>query len=345
MKKITDKIEIVTKNKRIQTAGILMVVITAITVIAVSTVLIMKEYKIKPADQSISTEETKSGISIKFTYYEDYWKKYDLTNAVYKTKDEYENAVRDYIDEITILLNKQDWFEQYTGMNTLCLELHISNLNDGSIKGGISSYKESIKQSTCTYDLNLSDIIFNQNRSQLVHALADLVITKTYGVSNDIEEGLAEYIQNNLGMGLASVNYGLDIHNYLIEYTKINEKDANTKAVMGYIKGNLGKISQNRIHTYSSGSYSVSNIIDEDMLGIYKSLCNHSFIDYLVQTYGITNVMKIVEGYDESIYYLFNPNGLNGVISDWQQFLANYQCKMTWDEIDAYITALKKTHG
>jgi len=52
----------------------------------IATILIMKEYKTKATEKNISTEDhAKVGISIKFTYFEDYWKKYDLTNAVYKT--------------------------------------------------------------------------------------------------------------------------------------------------------------------------------------------------------------------------------------------------------------------
>jgi len=55
--------------------------------------------------------------------------------------------------------------------------------------------------------------------------------------------------------------------------------------------------------------------------------------------------MKMVDGYDESSYYLLNQNGIDGLISDWQQFLANYPCKMTWNEMNAFITKFKSTHG
>ena len=92
---------------------------------------------------------------------------------------------------------------------------------------------------------------------------------------------------------------------------------------------------------FYAGAYSSDTVSARN----YSIECCSSFVDYLVQTYGIANVMKMVEGYDESIYYLFNPNGLNGVVSDWQQFLANYQCKMTWDEMSAFITEFKSTHG
>ena len=77
----------------------------------------------------------------------------------------------------------------------------------------------------------------------------------------------------------------------------------------------------------------------------YKVECCSSFVEYLVQTYGIENLIKMADGYDESIYYLLNQNGLDGLISDWQQYLESYPCKMTWDEMNAFLTEFKSTHG
>ena len=331
------------KNKKIHIVGILGAIIVVIAII--TGVLIIKEYKAQATEKSISADnEKKSEISIKFTYYEDYWNKYDLTNAVYKTQDEYENAVLNYIDEIANLLNKQDWYAQYTGMNTLCLELHIDDLDDGSTQGTISSYKESLEQSTCTYDLNLSNTMFKHNTSQLAQTMVALVITNTHGVLSDMERGFSEYIENKLGVGNTSVNYGLDIHNYLISYTKLNEKYANNKISMNRMKDKVGELSHDKI-AVSAKNIGNAYVPEDEMYNAYKVLCNYSFVDYLVQTYGIECVMKIIYGNDESIYNLYNQSGLSGLIVEWKLFLENYNCKMTWVEIDAYITQLKGAQG
>ena len=331
------------KNKKKQIIGILIAVISVIAII--TGVSIIKEYKTQATEKRISTEnEKKSRISIEFTYSEDYWKKYDLTNAVYKTQDEYENAARNYIDKIAQLLNRQDWYAQYTCMNTLRLELHIDDLDDGSTQGTISSYKESSEQSICTYNLNLSNAMFKNNRNQLVQVMADLVMTNTYGELSDMERGLAEYIENNLGMGSTSVNYGLDIHNYLIAYTKLNEKYANNKIAMDKMKDKSGEISHDK-SAVSAKNLGNDYVPEDEMYNAYKVLCNYSFVDYLIQTYGIESVMKIIYGNDESIYNLYNQSGLSGLIVEWKLFLENYNCKMTWNEIDAYITQLKDARG
>ena len=342
-KKSIDKIQSIPQKQKIRIVGIFIAVIIVIAVTAI--VLVMKDYKTKSVEiqQSVNIEnETKSGISIEFTYYEDYWKKYDLTNAVYKTQEEYENAVRKYIDEIAILVNKQNWYAQYSGMNTLCLELHINDLESVSVQGGVLSYKESTKRSTCTYELYLSNEMFKNNRSQLAQAISNLVLTKKHGELNDVEKGLTEYIQNSLGMGIASVNYGVDIHNYLIAYTKIKQDDKYNKASMDSAREGLGKIST---YTNYIGTHDKYKLNDEVVYKFneYKVLCYHSFVDYLVQTYGFESVLKIADGYDDSIYNMFSPNGLKGLLEDWKNFLENYNGKMTWDEIDANISVLKKT--
>ena len=327
--------------KKPRVVGIFVAVIVVLAIIA--TLSIMKENKTRSEDNNISTEnETKSGISIEFTYTEDYWKKYDLTNAVYKTQGDYENAVRKYIEEIAILLDKQNWYMQYSGMNTLCLELHINELKSVSVQGGVFSYKESTKRSTCTYELYLSDEMFKNNRSQLTQAISNLVLTQKHGELNDVEKGLTEYIQNSLGMGIASVNYGVDIHNYLIAYTKIKQDDKYNKTSMDSARTGLGKISS---YTNYIGTHDKYKLNDEEVYKFneYKVLCYHSFVDYLVQTYGFESVLKIADGYDDSIYNMFSPNGLKGLLEDWKNFLENYNCKMTWDEIDANISVLKKT--
>lgn len=314
---------------------ILFVLIVIITIIVIT--FIIKEYKVKSekTDENITTEsETKSEIPIEFSYKENYWEKYDLTNAVYKTQAEYETTVLNYIDQITKILNKQDWYEQYPNNKIIYIQLNINDIDEGISEGRVSftkNYSQSI-----TFNLDMSNTMFKHNRSQLVHALTELIITGTEGYTNSMEEGIGEYVQNQLGMGIASYNYGLDIHNFLIEFTKKYEEDDNSKSAMSAIRARVGTMSHNIRY-----SATPKNHISHD----YWILCSYSFVDYLAQTYGIDSVMKMIEGYDESIYFLYNENGLSGLLSDWNQFLENYPCKITWDEIDEQITELESTHG
>ena len=323
------------KKKSILIAVISIILVTVI----IATVFIIRGYNAKEleSEESIRTEsEAKVGISIEFSYHEDYWQKYDLTNAVYKTQAEYETAVRDYINQIVILLNKQDWYEKYTGIETLYIGLNINDADDGISEGAIS-FSKNLSKTVYTCDLHLSNTMFKHNRSQLVHALTELIITKTEGNTSSLEEGFCEYMQSNLGMGIGSYHYGLDIHNYLIEFTKKNKENADNNNNMNAIRDAVGDQKANSINRFASQK----SYFNHD----YWSSANYSFVDYLVNTYGIENVMKMMDGYDESIFYLFHQNGLSGMVADWEQYLEKYPCKLSWDEIQTQITGLKSTHG
>jgi len=322
--------------------SILIVIVSFIIIVVigiVTTVLIMKEAKTKSANtaKDISAEsETKAGFTVEFSYYEDYWQKYDLTNAVYKTQTEYENAVRSYLDQIAILLNKKDWYQKYAEIKTIYLGLKISDSDNGN-NPGMVMYTRNYNNTVLTIDLNFSNTMFKHNRSQLVHALADLVVSRSQAnIFSMLEQGFCEYIQSDLGMGNGSSIYGLDIHNYVKEFTKKNGEDAALNSRMSQIRDSVGDISK-----YNTYGGSAKNRFEYN----YVIVCNNSFVDYLVKTYGIEGVMKMLEGYDESIYYLLNQNGLSGLVSDWEQFVETYPSKLSWDEIDAQITELKSTYG
>ena len=300
---------------------------------------------------NLAGNNTACGINIKFLYQDKYWEKYDLTNAVYKTQDEYETAVCNYIEEIAKLLDKPDWYKQNKDKNTLYLKLVIEGKEyyqeqiqrmeeyDDTMPlsniGGLAQYTPN----SCIYVMTFNDAMFEHNIVPIVHELTDLItynqVDKRSSFSYSLSNGLGEYVQKSLGMGVDSCDHGLDSHNYVIEYQKICEDDSTAKI-------NIKYLNVNRIGSSDMSGFSMDSSLT---LRYYWVECCSSFVDYLVQTYGIENVMKMVDGYDESIYYLLNQNGLDGLILEWQQFLNNYNCKMTWNEMNTFMAQFKSTHG
>ena len=367
MGKYTEKIGNNLKKKNQLIGVILIAVIVVVSIVAIGFITNGNKVIDAESDSSISAKDSASskpaqdktacGIKIKFLYEDKYWEKYDLTNAVYKTQEEYEDAVCNYIDEIAKLLNKEDWYEQNKDKDTLYLKLTIEGkeyyekrpqyyseefddtmpISNGS---GLGDYTPK----ACIYEICLNSAIFDHDFVPIVHQLTDLITynkdkdnhapLQVSSFSNSLRIGLNEYVQNYLGMGIASCNHGLDIHNYVIEHEK---KYKNELALGSYIstKG----LFWNGV-TY--GSLGIGGSLQERNFGVE---CCSSFVDYLVQTYGLENVIKMVDGYDNSIYYLFNQNGIEGLISDWQKYLSDYPCKMTWDEMNAYMTEFRNTHG
>jgi len=308
--------------------------IVAIAIIAViATVLIIKKSKINTTKSiaEISTEigNVNSELSLKFIYQENYWEIYDLTNAEFKTQAEFEDAVHNYIEQIATLLGRKDWYKQFAN-NTISIYLVI----DESIDGGRISF---LNTGSNNVKITLDGTIFQHGSSSLVHELTHLVTyNKSVGApsfSISLSEGIANYMFYYLGKGNTStVSYGLDIHNFLKEYTQKYEGDATKNIQMSEVRDNMGKSTKR----YSCG--------DTFTLG-YWYRCSYSFVDYLVKTYGMENTMVMVRSQDESIYYLFNEKGLDGMVSDWKQFLENYTGKMTLDEINSYVLEWNKTHN
>jgi len=392
----SDKIKSIFKKKNQLIVVIIVAVIVIISIIAIEFIMSGEKAITAESESGIGTEFTTStnsvektacGIKIKFIYADKYWEKYDLTNAVYKTQDEYEDAVCNYIEQIAELLNKQDWYKQYKDKDTLYLKLVIQGKEFyAQTKQHLEEYEDTmsmnytLRSSTLEdytpkgdlYTMTFNSAMFDHNIVPLVHQLTEL-ITYNKDISNQrtsslfsssIKMGLGEYTQSYLGMGISSCNHGLDIHNYVIEHEKICESDTTlnssskkkglfwtgvTYGTIGTTSFGISSVGTSSVGTSSPETSSVGfsstvtlSSLDSQNFGVE---CCSSFVAYLVQTYGIENVMKMVDGYDDSIYYLFNPNGLEGLKSDWQTFLVNYQCKMTWDEINVYITEFRRTHG
>jgi len=366
MGKRTDKMRNILKKKKQLIGVILIAVILIISIIVI--IVTINWGKVIPTESKsdISTESTTEsttvtnlvqdktacGFKIKFLYEEKYWEKYDLTKAVYKTQGAFEDAVCKYIDDIAKLLNKQDWCKQGKDKDTIYIKLVVHGKEyyekypklqymeefeetmPGANYGGLGEYTPK----AYIYEMTLSSAMFEHNIVPIVSELTDLITynkdsAKLGSYSQPLRTGLDEYIQNALGMGINSCNHGLDIHNYVIEHEKIYENDP---AIKSYVQ--TKGLFWYGVTFRSAGTSSVDS-------ANFGAECCNSFVTYLVQTYGLENVMKMVDGYDDSIYYLFNQNGIEGLISDWQKFLSDYPCKMTWDEMNAYMTEFRNTHG
>ena len=394
-----DKMRKILKNKSQLIGVILIAVILIISIIAIIVTINGKKMIPAESNSDISTEsttftnsvgdKTACGIKIKFLYEEKYWEKYDLTNAVYKTQGEYEDAVCNYIDEIAKLLNKQDWYKQNNkDIDTLYIKLVVQGKeyyekskigkeeydDTMPITARRASTLEDYTPKAYLYTMTFNSAIFDHGIVPIIHQLTDLITYKQVNMdgsssfSSSLKNGLGEYTQRYLGMGIASCNHGLDIHNYLIEHEKTRENDPTITSYLklrvlpsiGLISSTIGATSTVNSSTVNSSTVTSSVVttsslpssIETSSIGTsslgsinYNVECCSSFVDYLVQIYGIDNVMKMVDGYGDDTCYLFNQNGLAGLISDWQQFLSDYPCKMTWDEMNAYMTEFRNTHG
>lgn len=262
-----------------------------------------------------------------FLYDDDYWKIYDITNAYYKTKEDYEKDVLKYINEISTLLQCEDWFKQY-GKEKLYIKLVVEDSNVGG---------RNIPPSDYTMNSSIMSLIFNVNAFQsnmpLAHELTHVITTKktnTSFLSISLAEGICDYAANYVGSGITNSSRGLDC-NALLKYMNSYCIDRNilTNEEMKDVYKIIGK----NITSYPSESfpypYNFSSIKN-----YYWFVASDSFTEYLIDTYSIDTVMAIYNADGENIYNNYHEKGLTGMIDDWIQFIESSSFELSNEEID-----------
>lgn len=278
-----------------------------------------------PTPEASSQSERKQ-IHYKFLYDEEYWEKYDLTNAIFKTKEDYEEAVVNYIEEIAELYHMEDWYEQYTkNKDTFYIRLSIEDMP----YGGRSDIPVDYTMNSLIVRIIFTDSMFTQNYAPLVHELTHIVTTDKdkdiSSFSRSLTEGICEYAGSKIG-DVDSAKLGIDVHT-LYKYCMnacINQ-EIYTKEEVDNIIAMVGE---------ECVDYPVS--VAENIGGTWI-LCSHSFVDYLINTYGMDEMLKILRAEDENIYYNYNVDGLTGLKLEWQNFLEDYEPVLSDEEIENYL--------
>jgi len=354
------KKEMIGNSKKKNLIIVIECLLAVILVISITlTLILLKEHNTQEAGESnisigstVSTESAlnsaSSKLSINFLYPEDYWAKYDLTNATYKTKAEYETTVCTYIDQIAALLGKKDWYQQYTdNNNSIYIKLVISEAKPEPREYIIDPSDSNTN--TLTFDLTFGYKEFESHQLELLTALTHLVMydkkEAASSFSKSLDAGLCEYVENYLGKesvvsnitrkGMNACNYGVDIHKFVNDNTSTYSKDDWAKKTY---QVDVDKISSSVGATLAVYPYSL-----QTNQGMYWLRSSYSFVDYLVQTYGLEAVVKLCDGQNDSAYNVLNKNGLTALVSDWKQFLSKYPT-MTPDEVK-YFTTVCEGHS
>ncbi|SEW14391.1 hypothetical protein [[Clostridium] fimetarium] len=298
------------KRKTASKVVIQILLVAIVTVAIIVTWFILKENGTNNAEpviqNPVGTEESK--FSIKFSYgSDDYWTKLDMTNAGYKTQGEYETAVLNYIDEIAKLLGKEDWYKQYTNEdNTIYLNLELDL--HGAEELPYLKYPEKSDTKTLIFNLNYPIGMITYCDLPLVNALTHLVTyDKQTGVSSfskTLDDGLCDYVQN---------------HYYSGKGIMICDRPAQEAKECNYYVIDVHKVVKLE-QRHTSLAFEKLDTENNGFAMRYR----YSFVDYLIQTYGLEAVMKVHDGLDESAYNSLSKNGYSGLISDWKQFLSKY---------------------
>lgn len=283
------------------------------------------EKKDLTAEVTDSTSEPYLTRNIEFLYHYDCWTLYDNTKAVFKSKEDYEKTLRSYIKDIEELLHKENWLDNYdTKYKTLYIKLKITDKQIGAITVPVEYTNDSL----ITY-LTVGDNLFLNNYNPIIHELTHLVsynpIIDRFGLSISLNDGLAEYVNKQIGGEDTYCIKNIPIHDYLTQYlSQIYQLDIKEEKENDYINS---LATDEKIYKYQTFSQE----------WMYFFMCNVSFVDYVIQEYGIDYFMNLhdyIEG-DENIKN--QQKQMNELKTEWIEFLNSYQYQMTYDEINAIV--------
>lgn len=272
--------------------------------------------------ESIFPQEEKQ-VEFKFLYDEEYWNKYDLTYALFQSKEEYERAILSYIDEISKAYHKDEWYQQYTeNKDTIYIRLTIE---DSPYEGRSIPLKD-YSLNCLVMRLIFTDAMFTQNKAPIVHELTHTITTNKdknrSSFSLSLTEGICEYANNIIGTN-ALVNHMIDVHTYYNFYMrKCLEYEIFTQEEIDNIIAMIGE----ECIEYPEGFVG--------QIGGAWILSSFSFVDYLIETYGMDAMMAIFNAENKEVYYDYNVDGLTGLRLEWQKFLEDYEPVMSDEDIE-----------
>lgn len=294
------------KNNKVIKLTIEILIAAIVIVVVVATVFMLKENANKSSEVAYSESTQESKLTIKFLYEStDYWQKFDMSNAGYKTQAEYETAVLNYIDQITKLLSKEDWYKQYTNNNNIIYIKLV--LTEKEIKETIN-FPKNTDSDNITFNINYPIGMISYCDLPLVNSLTHIItynkLTGVSSFSKTLDDGICEYLQNHYYSGK-----GVMICDRPAQEVKERNYDVIDVHKVVKLEQSHNKLPFEKLETDNSG---------------FAIRYRYSFVDYLIQTYGLEAVLKVHDGKDESAYNSLSKNGFSGLISDWKQFLSKY---------------------
>lgn len=270
-----------------------------------------------------------NSIEIGFLYAFDYWNLYDYSNAAYPTQGEYEEAITNGIEDIATFLGKEDWLKQYdTKYKTLFVKLDINS----SIKGGHMTIpvQYTADSLVCELGLNpvsftdevMSDVIFHE----LTHMITYNPNLKRYSISLALNDGLCEYVHYSIWNSKDGSFCGIDFQSYIIRSIEkmLNASEEN-QSVSDRVIADIGLDSATYLYPAFSDEWNCS----------YKY--NSSFARYIIDSYGLDYFLLLHDPYEDSDLMAEHQAELYKLKDEWLDFLKEYPCTMTYEEMEEYF--------
>lgn len=228
----------------------------------------------------------------------DNWNKADDEKSGFRNAKDFLTDVDDYVSSISDFIGMTDWEDKHRAQYRddyyfePIIEFGIFNNKD------IASYTDY----NMKLRIKLNKESFERNFSTLARDITKIIARNS--ISNSLTEGLGFYVQDELGLNVNKLNYGIDIFTVSKDYVTQDYEDIISKIGISY--GNATRDNKEAFFILSN-----------------------SFCRYLIKNYGMDKFMELykselVETAYVEIYGLY----LNDLKASWIEYVNNYDSYM-----------------
>lgn len=229
------------------------------------------------------------------------WDRYDFSHSGFSTPEAFLQYAAEKMEQMIAYGGYPNRLAQYhQNGNDIILKIQFA-MTDKESKTNASSYGKHMQQGM----ISLKDIYFAFQMAPIVHEMTHVVY---WSASRSLNEGLAQHMQDHLGGNAAVHNLGMNPH----------------EICQNVIIPSL--LHQEIVE--SVGTFEKAGSAANDQRAAYY-IAAYSFVDYLIETYGIETYLNIHFGKDDTAYSVYTGKELEDLRRDWLSYIERYESDFT----------------
>jgi hypothetical protein len=224
----------------------------------------------------------------------DKWDEINDQKSGFRNIKDFLTNVDNYVNLISEFIVMPDWIEQHKEQYRE--DYYFEPVIEFSFIDNIKAASYSDYNMKLSVTLNKE--LFETNYSSLVREITKIIARKS--VADSLTEGLAYYVQDELGLNVNKLNYGIDIFTVSKKY-----------------------LSQNYASIISRIGLSDGNISLDNQKAFY--ILSNSFSRYLIQHYGMDKYIEVYKSKSvETAYMEIYGSTVDELKTSWIDYVNNY---------------------
>jgi hypothetical protein len=250
------------------------------------------------------------------------WDNANMEYSRFKSREEFLVEIEYYIREIGLFTSRENWYTEYKGRvvvdDFICIV-------DFRLTDGVSNARQTVltADNSLMPRIYLNQKHFEHDIAPIIHEITHVMFKNTS--SSSFYEGFANYCQVKFDKGQSVADFGgLNVHTHANMYL-VNAPD-----MFDILLPLIGEERKEN---------------DSDLHSVFIIL-SHSYIDFLINNYGIENFMKLYNSknlYND--YLTICGKSLEELKEDWLEMIKNYSDTISVEEFQKIVTDFYLRHN